>query len=83
LLWLHRDLLALRRELRGDTRFLDAAPGTLAYVRGDEHLVALNCTDEPRPAPKAGDLRLSTSGERGGPAPPSLGPGEGFIANAP
>jgi glycosidase len=80
LLWLYRDLLALRRELRGEARFLDAAPGMLAYARGDEHVVALNCTAEPRPSPAAGELRLSTSGERGGPAPERLGPGEGFIA---
>jgi alpha-glucosidase len=80
LLWLYRDLLALRGELGGEARFLDAAPGTLAFRRGDEHVVALNCTREPRPAPAAGDLRLSTSGERGGPAPETLDPSQGFIA---
>jgi alpha-glucosidase len=82
LLWLYRDLLALRRELRGNLRFLGAAPGTLAFTRGEEHVVALSCAREPRPAPPAGALRLATSGERGGPAPPTLEPGEGFIATA-
>jgi alpha-glucosidase len=81
LLWLYRDLLALRRELRGDARFFETAPGTLAYARGDEHVVAVNCAAEPRPAPAAGELRLSTSGARGGPAPERLGPSEGFIAS--
>jgi alpha-glucosidase len=81
LLWLYRDLLALRRELRGELRFLESAPGTLAYARGGEHVVALNCSAEPLPAPEAGDLRLAVSGERGGPAPRILGPGEGFVAS--
>jgi alpha-glucosidase len=80
LLWLYRDLLALRRELAGPLRFLDAAEGVLAYRRADGHVVALNCADQPRPAPPAGALKLATSGSRGGPAPAQLAPGEGFLA---
>jgi alpha-glucosidase len=53
LLNLYRELIALRRELGDGLRMVDAAPGVLAYERG-EHVVAVNMTDEPCPA-----LRLS------------------------
>ncbi len=79
-LWLYRDLLALRPELEGELRFLQAAPGVLAYTRGDAHVVALNCSAEAAPAPAAGDLRLETGGARGGPAPATLAPSQGFVA---
>jgi alpha-glucosidase len=79
LLWLHRDAIALRRELSGAVRFLDVAPGVLAYERGD-HLIALNLSDDARPAPAGGEVRLGTGGERGGLAPRELAPGDGFVA---
>jgi glycosidase len=80
LLALHRRAIALRRELGPGLRFLDAADGVLAYERGADHVVALNTADGPRPAPPAGELRLSTAGGDGGPAPTELAPGEGIIA---
>jgi alpha-glucosidase len=81
-LWLFRDLIALRRELRGPLRFLDAAPGVLAYVRGDRHLVALNLAGEARPAPpSAGRVRLATWGAGDAPAPRELPPAGGFVAD--
>jgi alpha-glucosidase len=54
-----RDLLTLRKLLGGGLDLLDAAPGVLAYRRGD-HTVAVNTTAEERPAPAAGDAILET-----------------------
>jgi glycosidase len=82
LLALYRRAIALRRELGPGLRFLDAASGVLAYERGEDHVVAINTADEPRPAPPAGELVLSTAGPRGGPAPTELQPGAGFVARA-
>ncbi|MDQ6914442.1 MAG: DUF3459 domain-containing protein, partial [Actinomycetota bacterium] len=63
-------------------RFVDAAPGVLAYTRGGDHVVALNLADEPRPAPAgAGELRLSTWGARDEPAPRELPPAGGFVSD--
>ena len=61
-------------------RFLDAAGGVLAFQRGSGHVVALNLSGERRPAPPAGELRLTTDGASSGAAPQSLGPHEGFVA---
>ncbi len=47
---LTRELIALRRRLSGELQLLDAAPGVLAFRRGD-HVVAINTTGAPRPAP--------------------------------
>ena len=58
--------IALRRELGGGARFLDAADGVLAFQRGSGHVVALNLAGEPRPAPPAGELRLATDGASSG-----------------
>jgi alpha-glucosidase len=80
LLALYRAAIALRRELGPGLRFLAAPGGVLAYERGDDHVVAINTADSPRPAPPAGELSLSTTGRRGGPAPTELAPGEGFVA---
>ena len=51
-----RDLLTLRRVLGEGLELLDAAPGVLAYLRGD-HAVAINTTAEERPAPLVGRRR--------------------------
>jgi alpha-glucosidase len=59
LLELYRRLIAFRRALRGELRFLPATDGVLAYARG-EHVVALNVADEARPAPVAGPVVLAT-----------------------
>jgi alpha-glucosidase len=59
LLTLYRELIALRPSLGGGFRMLDAADGVLVYERG-EHIVALNTTGEPRPAPRLGELVIAT-----------------------
>jgi glycosidase len=79
LLWLYRDLIALRRRLRGELELLDAADGVIAFRRGG-HVVALNLAGAERPAPAAGELLRHTHG-RTGKAPDRLGAGEGFVAN--
>jgi hypothetical protein len=74
MLTLVRDLLTQRRLLSGDLELLDAAPGVLAYARGD-HSVAINTTDEERPAPLGGDVVLETEpgALRGGTLAPHAG----------
>jgi alpha-glucosidase len=58
---LTRELIALRRRMSGELELLDAAPGVLAFRRGD-HVVAINTTPGPRPAPpELGDPVLSTA----------------------
>jgi alpha-glucosidase len=59
MLGLYRDLIALRRELDGPVRFLDAPEGALAYARGD-HVVAINLGAEPWRDPPAGEVLLAT-----------------------
>jgi alpha-glucosidase len=54
-----RALIALRRELGPDLAWLDSAAGVLAFARGD-HVVAINMTGEPAPAPAAGEPLLET-----------------------
>jgi len=54
-----RDLLALRRVLGDGLELLEAAPGVLAYVRG-EHTIAVNTTADERPAPLDGEVVLET-----------------------
>jgi alpha-glucosidase len=84
MLHLYRDLVAVRRRIRGALELLDddrTAPGVLAFRRG-EHLVALNLGDAPRPAPAAAEVLRHTH-DRGMAAPPAtLAPGEGFVARA-
>jgi alpha-glucosidase len=59
-LTLVRDLLTLRRVLADEIELVDAAPGVLAYRRGD-HTIAINTTAEPQVAPLRGDLVLETA----------------------
>ena len=54
-----RDLLSLRRVLGDGLDLLDAAPGVLAYRRG-EHVIQINTTDEERQAPASEDVVLET-----------------------
>lgn len=84
---LYRDLIAARRALGAGLEFVDGvAGGVLAYRRGDRHLVALNTSDVPRPAPAAaGAVVRATHPARhpaGTPAPAQLLPGEGFLAES-
>jgi alpha-glucosidase len=59
MLSLVRDMLATRRVLGDGIELLDAAPGILAYRRG-EHVIAVNTTAEERPAAASGDVVLET-----------------------
>jgi alpha-glucosidase len=62
MLGLYRRLIALRPALAPELEMLDAAPGVVAYRRG-EHVVAVNTTGDEHPAPARGELVLeSTSG---------------------
>ena len=54
-----RDLLTVRRVLGDGFELLDAAPGVLAYRRGD-HLIAINTTSEEARAGLGGELILET-----------------------
>jgi alpha-glucosidase len=58
-LWLYRDLIALRRELGPDLRFLESDDGVLAYERG-EFVVALNFGPHRQPAPAHGEILRHT-----------------------
>ena len=58
-LTLVRELIRLRRLLPRDFQLLEAAPGVLAYARG-EHVVALNTTGQARPVPRGAELVLET-----------------------
>jgi alpha-glucosidase len=80
---LYRDLIGLRRRLGEGLAFVDAGDGVLAYRRGDDHLIALNLDDRPRPAPAAREIVRATHARRrpaGAPAPRRLAAGEGFLA---
>jgi alpha-glucosidase len=76
-LWLYRDLIALRRDLGPDLRFVDSDDAVLAYRRG-EVIVALNLGAAPAPAPAHGEVLLGTAGGVGGGS--VLDPGTGWIA---
>ena len=63
LLSLYRELIELRRVLRGPFEILDAAPGMLAFRRG-EHAVAVNFGADPAPSPVSGEVLLATDRHR-------------------
>ena len=69
LLQLYRRLIALRRELGDAFRLLPAEPGVVAFERG-RHVVAVNTSDEERPAPP-GEIVLATHAGSG--LPPHAG----------
>jgi alpha-glucosidase len=60
MLALVRRLIELRRTLGPGLRLLDGAEGVLALERG-HHVVAINTTAEPRPAPVASEVVLETA----------------------
>jgi glycosidase len=78
LLSFYRAAIALRPELAGEARFVDAAPDVVAFERG-EHVIAVNVAAEERPGPPAGELVLHTHGAEEA----RLGPHEGFVARKP
>jgi alpha-glucosidase len=59
MLWLVRELIALRRELGDSFELLDAPAGMVAFRRGPCE-VAVNTTSEPLPTPLRGEPRLET-----------------------
>ena len=59
MLTLTRELIRLRRSLPRDFRLLDAAPGVLAYARG-EHVVAINTTARALSVPRGSETLLET-----------------------
>lgn len=71
LLELYRALIALRPALGPGLTMLDAAPGVVAYARGD-HLVAVNTTAEAAGLPWAAETVLES--EPGPVSAGSLGP---------
>jgi alpha-glucosidase len=79
-LHLYRDLVRARRALAGPLELLDGAGDVIAFRRASGHVVALNVGAEPAPAPAAGTVLRHTHGASG-PAPATLGPGEGFVAD--
>ena len=58
----YRELIALRRDLRGSVELLDAGPGVVSFRRG-EHVVALNFAD---------DAPTAAAGGRSGPRDPGV-----------
>jgi alpha-glucosidase len=78
MLWLYRELIALRRGFSDAFSVLSASFGVLAYRRGD-YIVTLNLSGEHRAAPFSGDVVLAThegAGVTGLPA------NSGFVARA-
>jgi alpha-glucosidase len=59
-LWLYRDLIALRRQLAPDLCFVESDDAVLAYRRG-ELIVALNLGAAPAPAPAHGEVLLASA----------------------
>jgi alpha-glucosidase len=79
MLSLVRELIALRRTLADGLHLLEAAPGVLAYERG-EHTVAVNTTRDERPAPVRGKVVVET--EPGALREGRLAPHAGVVASA-
>jgi alpha-glucosidase len=79
MLALVRSLIELRRTLGPGMRLVDAAPGVIAYARGDV-AVALNTTAEPQQAPPGGAVVLET--EPGALRQGMLAPHAGAVARA-
>ena len=77
LLNLYRRLIRLRRTFAEGCRLLDAAPGIVAFERG-EHVVAINPTSESQPAPPAGEVVLAT--QRAALSEGRLAPHAGVVA---
>src|SRR5919201_702275 len=79
LLWLYRDLIALRRTLAPGLSFRDGAPVSIVYERGDR-VVAINLGDEDLPGPEHSGIELATTASAA--ADPTLLPAHsGWIAS--
>ena len=83
ILHLCRDLIALRRELRGPYTPVDSSAGVWAWRRGESGVVAINLSNAPGAVRRvAGTVRRDTSGSRAGEAVEGelrLGPWQGVI----
>jgi alpha-glucosidase len=80
MLWLYRELIGLRRRLRGPLELVDAAPGVIAFRRGDV-LVAANLGAADAPVPDGtGKLLLSTH-RHGQDTTSTISPAEALLAN--
>jgi glycosidase len=55
----YRELIALRPQLRGNVELLDTASGIVSFRR-ENHVITLNFTDSPQPAPAGRELTLAT-----------------------
>jgi alpha-glucosidase len=75
---LQRELIALRRELRGPLELLEAGPGVLALRRGG-HVVAVNLGTAPGAVPGVAEVLVATHDDV---QPDSLAPGRGFVGVA-
>ena len=75
LLSLYRSLIAMRGSLGPGMALVDSDDGVVAYTRGSSHIVMLNFSEEPRPAPPHGEVVLATSAEAeaGATLPPHSG----------
>lgn len=80
-LWLYRDLIALRRAFGTELHFLETDRDVLAYQRGDL-VVALNFGSQPAAAPAHGRLLLTSAGPGHRPHPRELAPHSGWVARA-
>jgi len=80
-LWLYRDLIALRRALAPELEFLETAETVIAYRRGDL-LIALNLGDSPAPSPPHGEILLATRRQPAGGDAWILPPHAGCVARA-
>jgi hypothetical protein len=69
ILHLCRDLIALRRELRGPYATVESPDGVWAWRRGESAFVAVNLSDRPRVVRGVtGSVRRDTAGSRRGEA---------------
>jgi glycosidase len=55
----YRELIALRRRLRGNVELVDTHPGVVSFRR-EKHVITLNFSDTPQPPPPGGELVLAT-----------------------
>jgi hypothetical protein len=84
ILHLCRDLISLRRELRGPYAPVDSPDGVWAWRRGDSAVVAVNLSNRPQAVRGVtGTIRRDTAGARVDEAVRGelrLGPWEGAVA---
>jgi alpha-glucosidase len=83
MLHLVRDLIAVRRELRGPLEIVDAGQDGVLALRRGPHVVVLNLSAHDRPVPdvaRGAEVRRHTHDPEIWEAPALLEPGHGFVA---